>query len=327
MSSIKSQNIIDVGENTMKVSAASEVIFYYGFAEGDKVIINLNEVNGKDLKEFEISLLNGNPVFMEYKTSKVSEKILHIPKTGIYKFRLANSNILSPRICKIKVQRIPENENSIEFNTTVYNRKVFDTIQTIHEERFLVKSDTTITEIESKTLKINSIMNANGNKQSVIFQIPENTISWSYYIGINQEGQKAYDDATKQLLSKSAPLLKGLVGSTPLGALALGLPSFLNQIQGGEDVTYFLIDADQKNAFDASHQFRYYKSGKIVNTFSRVSERSWPKNLAFCFENDNKITPIEVLLKITTVQVNEVWENRQVKRNNVVERTEMYLKN
>jgi hypothetical protein len=42
---------IDVAESTLKISAFVEEVFYYGFAEGDQLIFNFEEVKGKELKE------------------------------------------------------------------------------------------------------------------------------------------------------------------------------------------------------------------------------------------------------------------------------------
>lgn len=43
-----SQESIEVCDKTFKVSALSEEIFYYGLAEGDKIIFSLEEINGKE---------------------------------------------------------------------------------------------------------------------------------------------------------------------------------------------------------------------------------------------------------------------------------------
>lgn len=322
-----SQTIIDVAENTMKVPPSGEEIFYYGFAEGDQILLNFQEVNGKELKEFEISLLNGNPIFMDFKVSKISNKTLTIQQTGIYKFRLTNSNILAGRVCKIDIKRIPESEATKKFNTTVFSRTIYDTAHYVQAEKFLVKSDTVINEIENKTIKINSFFNGSGNRQTVNFTIPDNAISWSYYVGVDQAGQKAYDDASKQLINSSTPMLTKIVGANPLAALALGLPSFLTQIQGDEDVLYYLSPLSELSAFRSQQQIKYYKSGKVINAFSSMEAKQYPQSLVFCFENDNKITPINVMLKVTVVLVNAEWETRQVKKFTVSTRSEMYLKN
>jgi hypothetical protein len=39
------QTPIDVAENTLKISPSSEEVFYYGFAEGDQLIFDFEEIN------------------------------------------------------------------------------------------------------------------------------------------------------------------------------------------------------------------------------------------------------------------------------------------
>ena len=97
------QTPVDVAESTLKVGILGEEIFYFGFAEGDKLIFNFEEVNGKELKEIEIIELPSTSKFSDYKSKKIENKILNIKRTGIYKFRFSNSAI-SGRICKIKIQ-------------------------------------------------------------------------------------------------------------------------------------------------------------------------------------------------------------------------------
>jgi len=84
---------VDVAESTFKIGGLGEEVFYYGFAEGDQLIFNFEEVNGKELKELEIIELPSSSKFMDYKTKKIANKILNISKTGIYKFRFSNSAI------------------------------------------------------------------------------------------------------------------------------------------------------------------------------------------------------------------------------------------
>ncbi|MBK7561211.1 MAG: hypothetical protein IPI68_06725 [Chitinophagaceae bacterium] len=110
---------IDVADNTLKVAAFGEEVFYYGFAEGDKLIFNFEELKGKELKEVEIIELPSNSKFMDYKTKKIENKNLEITKTGIYMFRFANTG-LGGRICKFKIQRIPASETTKNFNSSVY---------------------------------------------------------------------------------------------------------------------------------------------------------------------------------------------------------------
>lgn len=317
---------IDIAENTLKISPSSEETFLYGLREGDQLIFNFEEVNEKSLKELEIKLMPSKSIFMDYKTHKIENKILNITETGIYQFRFTNANIISGRICKFKIQRISGNGNTEKFNTTVYERTVFDTTYSYEQEKYIVKSDTLISEILNQTAKVHSSLNANGNKTITSFTLPTNTVAWSFYIGVDQEGQKSYDDATKELISKTPFNILKVINSNPLTALALGITPYLSLIQRGEDVDYALVDAEYANSFNSGRPIRTYKSGKIINEFSKMNTSEGSGNLAFCFSNDNAITPVSVVVKVMAVQANTIYATRQLKKILVTSKKEKYLK-
>lgn len=321
------QTPIDIAENTLKISPSSEEAFFYGFREGDQLIFNFEEVNGKTLKEFDIKLLPAKSIFMDYKSHKIENKTLSIAETGIYQFRFANANIISGRICKFKIQRIPGDENSKKFNTTVYERTIYDTTYTYEQEKYIVKSDTIISEILNQTAKVHSSLNMNGNKTTTSFTLPQNTVAWSYYIGVDQEGQKSYEDATKELMAKTPLSVLKLINSNPLTALALGITPYLSQIQRGEDVDYALIEGESANSFTFGRPSHAYKSGKVINEFSRMNAREGSNNLAFCFSNDNAITPVSVIVKVMAIQANIIYATRQEKKMTIIAKQEKYLKN
>lgn len=314
---------INVAESTLKISPQSEEVFYYGFAEGDQLIFNFEEVNGKELKEFEISEMPGSSKFMDYKTKKIENKVIVINRTGIYKFRFANSNIISGRICRFKIQRIPSSPQTKDFNTSVFTRTVFDTTYTSSQERYLIKSDTVISELTNQTAKVHSQTNFNGSKTAFNFLLPENTISWSYYIGVDQAGQQVYEKATKDLMGSSS--ISKLSGYSPLAAVALGAISYLPLLQRGEDIDFFIVQGNNVNLFMGSQQFAYIKKGKVINDFSKMEPVKG--NLHVCLSNDNAVMPVSVLVKITAIQLNELWETRPTKKMSVNSKQEMYLKN
>ena len=319
------QTPIDIAENTLKVSPSGEEEFYYGLAEGDQLVFNFEETNRKELKELEIMYLPSHIIFKDYKTSVINNKILNITETGIYKFRFVNTNILSGRICKFKLQRIPASEKTKKFNTTVYKRPGFDTTYYYESKKYL-KKDTANIEVVNQTAKVHSKMNFNSNKTITNFKLPDNTVSWSYYIGVDQAGQQAFEKATQQLVASSTPLILKLVGGNPLTALAMGFTSYLSQLQSGEDIDYYLTDGQNVTLFLNKKPFKAYKQGKIINDFSGM----YPIQgiLSFCFSNDNAVSGVSVFVKVTAIQVNATWQTRQIRQMKISAGSEeMYLKN
>lgn len=323
------QATVDVAETTLKIDGlGGEEVFYYGFAEGDQLIFNFQEVNGKELKEIEIIELPSSSKFMDYKSSKIENKILNIPRTGIYKFRFSNSAV-GGRICKVKIQRIPVSDATKNFNSTVYWRTIQDTTYTPTEEKYLVKSDTTAEEIYSSNPQISSAnaLNGNRNSQVVDFVLPDNTISWSFYIGTGSEGKTEYDNAIASFTQNAAVAVSKIPGYGPMAALALtGVPYF-NEVQGEDNVKYwFLSDANSVALFNAGQPFYQYKMGDVI---SEASQMKSPLNgkVYLALLNDNTIDPIKVTINVTVIQVSQEWASRIIQVMKVTNRQEPYLKN
>lgn len=320
-----SQTPVDVAESTLKVRGLSETVFYYGFAEGDKVIFNFTELHGKRLKAVEIIEFPSSPAFMDYKTNKIENKTIHISKTGIYKFRFYNAAICG-RICKFKIQRIPASEATKNFNTGVYWKTVNDTTYTTIQEKQILKSDTLVYNLTDLVAKVHSSTNLSGNKTTFNFTLPEKTIAWSYYIGVDQTGQKAFEKATTQLAASAGPLISKIPGYGPLAALALGGASYLSRLQSGEDIDFYIVDTTNVNLFLKGKKFSYLKNGKVINDFSRMD--SPLKGMHYvCLSNDNAVKGVSVTVKITAIVVNQKWVTQPIQKIHVTSRRVAYLKN
>lgn len=321
-----SQNPIDVTESTLKVPALMEETFYYGFAEGDRLIFNFEEVNGKELKELEITELPSSSKFMEYKTKKIENKSLQISRTGIYKFRFSNT-ALGGRICRIKIQRIPSSEITKNFNTTVYWRTLYDTAYVPRQERFLERTDTVVTNLVDQIAKVSSTssLNGNPNKNIVDFSLPLNTISWSYYIGVGNEGKKAYESGKDKFISSAAATVSEIPGYGPMAALALTGINVFSKVQGSDNVRYYFI-TDWENAllFMAGQGFMQYKQGDVINDASQMKGPLVGK-VYLGLLNDNIMDPIEVVVQITSIQVTQTFGTRTVIDKKVTSIQEAYL--
>ncbi|MBD3723594.1 MAG: hypothetical protein IE891_02115 [Flavobacteriaceae bacterium] len=77
---IYSQELIEVCEKTIKITFLSEEVFYYGFAENDKIIFSLEEVNGKEVKEVEILEYPESLKFSDFKAKKIENKQIQVTK-------------------------------------------------------------------------------------------------------------------------------------------------------------------------------------------------------------------------------------------------------
>lgn len=326
--SIFGQTIIDIADNTFKVAGLTEEVFYFGFAEGDQLIFNFQELKGKQLKELEIIELPSSSKFMDYKSINIENKIINVTKSGIYKFRFSNSAI-SGRVCKFKIQRIPANDKLKNFNTNVYSRTVYDTTYTPIQENYLIKSDTTAISVVDQIAKVSSKTAMNGNPNNIIvdFALPNSTITWSYYIGVGTEGKEACQKATDEFLSTATEIVSTIPGYGTMAALAITGINYFTKVQGDDNVKYYFItNWDNVMLFKSDQTFCQYKQGDVVNDASRMTQPLSGK-IYLGLKNDNIRDAIEVIIKVTAVTVSQQWGTRSVQKMDITSREELYLQN
>lgn len=318
---------IDVMESTLRIAGLGEETFYFGFAEGDKLLFNFKEVNRRELKEVEISELPRASRFMVYKSTGVENKTIDVTRTGVYKFRFANSALKS-RICHFRIQRIPASGSTKDFNTVVYWRTVYDTAYTQLRECYLMTSDTIITNFTDQISKVSSqtALNGNSNRTVVSFDLPPGTTSWSYYIGVGSEGRKTFEQSCNEFVHTAAKSVSNIPGYGTMAALAIhGLNTF-SKVQGRDNVKYWFIpDWDNVLLFQAGQSFHYFKAGDVINEASQMKEPLQGK-VHLGLLNDNLVGPIEVIVVVTAVQVRQDWGWRTKRLASYTKREEPYLK-
>jgi hypothetical protein len=281
-------------------------------------------VTGKDIKEIEIVEYPSGFRFFESKPSKIQNRIINIQRTGIYKFRFNNIAVLS-RVFKYKIQRIPASQATQNFNTTVYTDMVSDTTYTFELEDYLERVDTIFNSFQDRPLRVNPISNGGNNKATFNFLLPTNTIAWSYYISTGKESMQVYQDANNNLLTNSKNIISKYPYYNILCAEALGKQVSISKLQKGESVNYWIMDADNAPLFLAGSQFKSLKNGKGVNDYSRMEP--YKESLHFGFSNDNTSQAINLVVKITSVHINEIWATKQNKRMIINQKSKMVLKN
>ncbi|MDR3705229.1 MAG: hypothetical protein P4L28_04915 [Paludibacteraceae bacterium] len=322
-SQLMAENAINVAESTVPVGGLGKKEFSYKFAEGDHILFSFETTDGKELKEIEIIEEPSSMKFMGYKTKKLENKELNVPKTGVYKFIFTNSS-LSERICKFKIQRIPADESTRGFNTNINLKTVYDTTYVTEDENYVIKADTSFQNFYSSTIQVSAqnVLNNTANYQVVDIALPENTASWSFYIGTGREGQSEYERVVKNFTPQAIASIAKLPGYGPLAALALTGISYFGKIQGEDNVKYwFLKTPDDVTTFKQGRSFTCYKTGNVLNEASKMSN---PVNgkLYLALLNDNAIEPIVVTVKLSAVVVKKVLGTRPVRKMHLTSRQE-----
>ncbi len=330
---LPAQQPVEVTEQTLKIGGLKEEEFYFGFAAGDKIVLNFKEVDNKELKEIEIVEYPNNPRYADYKVTFLENKTIEVPKQGVYIFRFKNT-ALTGRICKIKVQRIPASAETAHFNTSVtwedrdettyktYTKEViagYDTTYIQKTKKVLVKTEQKEELIFDKPQRVHSNANlSNHNKTSLSFKLPLHQISpykttkviaWAYWVGVGKEANLAW----KQNAQIIKNIVKGAVAyfTTPLGALAAGVVTDLATPKAGEDVYYAIANQTNKDLFVAGQKYTVYDQGKGVAGYRKFTEPSLCQGTYYVLlSNDNLVQAIDATVKVVAILETNVYEEQ-----------------
>ena len=315
------QDIIDVTDQKIKVGGLSEEILYFGFAEGDKIIFNFQEIDKKELKELEIAEYPSNSKFSDFKTSKIENKTLNVSKTGVYVFRFKNT-AFGGRICNIKIQRIPASDKTKGFNSAVtwetkqettynnYTKDVlvgYDTTYIPRKKIELVKTEIREEAIFDKLQRVHSISNGSSNRTSLYFTLPINqlttykttkVVSWAYWVGIGDEANNAWKQNIKILSNVATKFSSSYI--SPLGAFAVGQMVELILPKVGEDVFYAIADETNKDLFiSKNNQFKIFDQGKGIAGYRKFTDPGLCQGSFFVLLlNDNTVMGIDAQVKV-----------------------------
>jgi hypothetical protein len=318
------QQKLTVAEIAFKLEPKQTTEFLYGFAKNDSIIFTFEEINGLNIESISFGELNASLKFSEHQTDEVDEKIIIAENTGIYKISFTNSAD-TLKFCRLLLERIPSNNEARNFNPTVYYKKVADTIFTSKKVKYLLRSDTIITNLTDRSTKVHSRGNTNGNRTSFNFTLPANTIAWSYYIGVDQAGQIAFENALRELRTNSVSLFLKYTDYGPLAALALGGASYLSTLKAGEEIDYYIVRKGNEKLFLKNKPFQHIKKGKVINDFSKITNPV-KGSYSICLLNDNTVKAVAVMVKVVAVSVNQTWSEKTEKSFELKWREEPYLK-
>lgn len=320
-----------VTESTIMLDLDQTKELFFSFAEGDEVVLDMEMVKGKHIKEIEVIEMPSNTLLTEFKSAGIKSKRIQIRNKGIYKFRFYSSS-LTRRVCKIKIHRIPANESVKNFNTNWKWETVRDTTYTAYKEDSLVgyqkrkikmikkeltKIDTTFVELLTKNERVHSETAIGKTQYNYInVHLPKNnyypntqnpyrsteTFAWSHWIGVGEKSQEDYERINNNFIEG----IKTIGSLTPYGALAnlaaTGISMF-NDTSIGDNVNYRFITVQNgiQNVFN---------SGNGTSDSGRNTELLQGGFTIELF-NDNFREGIDVNIKIVVAQVNRVWKDKE----------------
>ena len=314
------QDTLDVVEKTVKISGSSREKEYYGFAEGDKIVFSMEVDNRKELKDVSIGEYPDRVRFADHTVNSIENKVITVPRTGVYVFEFHNSN-LSGRIATIRIRRIPASPATLNFNTNVKWVNRIDTSYVAKQVTYLDGADSSVVQVLDSKVQVHSTTNmANDNLALAEFSLPANTVRWSYWIGVNQEGTQAYQQDQNRVLKLG---LKFMGSTEPLAGFALGLLSLSNASVGDNVQYYFLPTYRDALLFKQKNTFNCFRKGNVINDFGLIDVPNPLTRMYYVgLANDNLTRGIIAYVKVVAVVVNKrfrtVVENSPVYANNNV---------
>ena len=245
------QTPVTVCEQTIKIGGTGEENMYFGFAAGDQ--INFEFESDKELKEIQIFELIGKNSSQKYSNFKATsaKTSIYVPEKAVYQFRFKNGAV-GGRICKVKIQRVPESEATQRFNTTPRIKTLYDTTYTHYTEDSLVGyktiyyqewvrecvRDTIVTKfLYDEPTIVHAKMSDKGQYKTYYIDIPKNNeteyinetiISWEIVAAFGEDAMKQVAEQSQKLTSAVSKI--PLIGQTQTAQAANAAAGLFNAI-------------------------------------------------------------------------------------------------
>lgn len=309
----KAQDTITVAETTFKMKGNHEESIFYGFAEGDKMIVYMEESQGKTIKEFEIIESPSTSKFMDINTATITKE-MSIPRTAVYEFRIKTA-FMAPRTCRMRIVRIPKDESTVNFNTAWEWRTVYDTTYIPYTKDSIIGYDTiyyqeAVTELASTDLSeimvldenaiVGAQMSLSGTSQyyQKMFSLPDNSyskyrkqevVSWAYWIGVGEEANQAWQRGMNSVKGLAQTAAASYI--SPLGAAALGVAFDWAMPSTGENVQFNIV-----NSFGNT-----ISQGNCISTHKTITNSYNHGEYVIHLYNDNVMQTINVKIKVVAI--------------------------
>ena len=291
---------------------------YYGFAEGDEIVLDLTTENKKGTQAIEITDFESKAVVYSNSGFQALNNIrIKVPRKAVYKFEFATNHIFDRQI-KVTIKRVPVSDASKNFNSIVTWKTVTDTTFAITQEQLKVNST-----FETVTLQspINQYVNGGrnamflGGKSRIICQVnlPPNTVEWYYtFAATRNKNEVSNTKAGMRLFSEVA----GIVDRTGLLSLSINA---LTQPPGSDYCDVYLLKSEHFQAFleKEDTKWGYIPEGTRENFKSGVVQvKSCCTNKTYYlgFKNPDAGVGVNIMYEIVAVLEKPEYEIVQVKK-------------
>lgn len=335
------QSNIPVADLTIKLPGLSTEEVYYSFAEGDQLIFSLEETQGKTIKRIEISEEPDHSLYKDFQVERVDKKTIRVLKTGVYIFRVENGAAFK-RVCKLHIERIPASDSTLHFNTGWTWKTVFDTTFVSYTEDSLVGHDTIYTtkmvkELVSDELVLQELLTNHGievhsktyqwpiysegalNEEILQINLPppfekpyikEETVTWSYGIGVNQQLKLKVQKTKSDLLNAGGNIATAL--GNPQFKIAFTVLDYATNDHSDQSIYCALIpDRMTANSFMADQPFKVFREDNIVRSEGIRVDNPLYGSPYLGFENSNYRQGITVYVNVAVWRRIRTYEDRE----------------
>jgi hypothetical protein len=297
-----------VADQTFKMDG--DHAFTYALAQGDQIVLRVEELSRRKIKAVEFVQVPGNLIFRAYELDSVLVRNLVIPQTGIYELRVSESG-MGKKVCRFTLHRTPGSADLARFDTRVpWDVAQYPQFQVRH------RSVEASRRIEVVSLGGQSTVAASkfGLKSPVStyqFTLPPNTVRWAYRLAVGQasvEAQRRDASTLTDLLRKGAIKMANYQPQTALAAFALGVAIDMTVSTSGENVEYALVDGANLNQFLKGQNYQAFMQQSSIAV--DVQRRYTPVagTYYFALRSDNWVQDINVTIDIEAVTETPVYE-------------------
>ncbi|NVO02605.1 MAG: hypothetical protein HXX09_07850 [Bacteroidetes bacterium] len=311
---------IELVETTFTVRNSSSETYYFGLAEGDKITFTAGVTGGSSIKEIEFLEYPNSALFGQNNVTLIENKTIEITHSGIYYFKFRQSGFLAGRrSCQLKASRLPANETTVDFNSVVYWESKTDSVFYYEDEKYLKRCDTIVTDVINQPITLKR--KGKTDKVAIMFSLPENTQAWSYWIGSGKEANTSFNNGEKQMATnfpfvKKYGLMTGIALNFPVAFV-----SPMNCIP--VSYTFFSGQEEQQSFMNGVINPSMIKKSSCFNFESRADTLKGVQYIGIFNESKKKL---DVTIRITAVNINQIWATRSVRKFKLETTSIPYLK-
>ncbi len=251
----------------LKDEGNSSETFYYAFEKGDELMLNAKILNKKGNFFVRVrSYPDETLIYSNQKTGSIKNQMIKIPKRGIYILDFWTNAFFGKKI-QLAIQRIPANQETVDFNTTVELKDKYEAITVISPTQQYVNSTS------------HEQFKGGSSEITAGIDLPPNTVEWHYiFTASRNKSEIAKVSKTFDLLGNLSKAILGANGKiVSIGIDAVTVPP------GADYCDVFVLDRINQQSFVNNLQFSYIKSGTRQNLKQGKATIPVSQNSTSCF--------------------------------------------